>query len=132
MADGCVVELSRPSKTVPLTIRYSLPLATEFGEHADPKLDDQNERVAEHRCLGTGYRVNVARYAVLVPSIMGNVEQSSGFPQFGPEFESAVPGLHLPSASESRSYGPPMNFVSGTKFVGSHFENHTKQGRRAT
>jgi hypothetical protein len=62
--------------------------------------------------------------------LLTNLRLSGGFPQLGPGFESSVPGLHFLGAPASWSYGPLMNFVSGTKYAGRHLANHIVTKRR--
>ena len=115
---------------VRITTGRSIVSAVMDGMRVRLKLDDGNERTADHVLLGTGYRVDVARYSFFSPSMIANLQRAGGFPRLGPGFESSVPGLHFLGAPASWSYGPLMNFVSGTKFAGSHLTGHITQERR--
>lgn len=117
--------------SVPITTGRSIVSAAADGSEIRLKLDDGGERAADHVLLGTGYRVQVARYSFLAPNLLANVRLSGGFPQLGPGFESSVPGLHFLGAPASWSYGPLMNFVSGTKYAGGHLANHIVMQLRA-
>ena len=117
--------------SVPITTGRSIVSAAADGSEIRLKLDDGGERAADHVLLGTGYRVQVARYSFLAPNLLANLRLSGGFPQLGPGFESSVPGLHFLGAPASWSYGPLMNFVSGTKYAGRHLANHIVMQRRA-
>lgn len=117
---------------VPITTGRSIVSAAVEASAVRLKLDDGSARAADHVLLGTGYRVNVACYGFLAPNILANLRQSGGFPQLGPGFESSVPGLHFLGAPASWSYGPLMNFVSGTKYAGVHLVNHIKNKRGTT
>jgi FAD-dependent urate hydroxylase len=112
--------------SVPITTGRSIVSAAEDASEVCLKLDDGAERAADHVLLGTGYRVNVARYGFLAPNLLANLRLSGGFPQLGPGFESSLPGLHFLGAPASWSYGPLMNFVSGTKYAGTHLANHIR------
>jgi FAD-dependent urate hydroxylase len=105
-------------KNVPLTTGHSISSAAEAGGRIRLRLDDGSERTADHVLLGTGYRVDVSKYAFLAPNIVEDLRQTSGYPQLGPGFESSVPGLHFLGAPAAWSYGPLMNFVSGTRYTG--------------
>jgi FAD-dependent urate hydroxylase len=105
-------------KNVPLTTGHSISSAAEAGGRIRLRLDDGSERTADHVLLGTGYRVDVSKYAFLAPNIVEDLRRTSGYPQLGPGFESSVPGLHFLGAPAAWSYGPLMNFVSGTRYTG--------------
>jgi FAD-dependent urate hydroxylase len=114
-------------KDVPLVTGRSIASATEDRGRARLRLDDGNERTADHILLGTGYRVDVAKYGFLAPNILGNLRRSGGYPQLGPGFECSIPGLHFLGAPAAWSYGPLMNFVSGTKFASATLARHLKR-----
>lgn len=116
--------------SVPMTTGRSIVSASANGSQVRLKLSDGGERTADHVLLGTGYRVNVARYGFLAPSLLAQLTLNGGFPQLGPGFEASVPGLHFLGAPASWSYGPLMNFVSGTKYAGTHLANHIGLKRR--
>lgn len=115
--------------SVPITTGRSITSAAADGSEVRLKLDDGSERTADHVLLGTGYRVDVARYDFLAPNLLASLRQSGGFPQLGPGFESSVPGLHFLGAPASWSYGPLMNFVSGTKYTAAHLTNYILRNR---
>jgi cation diffusion facilitator CzcD-associated flavoprotein CzcO len=81
-------------------------------------LDDGTERLVDHVLCGTGYEVDVARYAFLSPELVSAVVRTNGYPVLQAGFESSVPGLHFVGAPAARSYGPVMRFVSGTWYTG--------------
>jgi hypothetical protein len=116
-------------KNVLLTTGRSISSATDDGDRIRLRLDDGSGRTADHILLGTGYRMDVAKYGFLAPNILGSLRRTSGYPQLGPGFESSVPGLHFVGAAAAWSYGPLMNFVSGTRYAGSvlgqHFTKNT-------
>jgi FAD-dependent urate hydroxylase len=115
--------------SVPIMTGRSIVSAAAEGSEIRLKLDDGGERAADHVLLGTGYRVNIARYGFLTPNLLATLRLSGGFPQLGPGFESSIPGLHFLGAPASWSYGPLMNFVSGTKYAGTHLTNHIMRNR---
>jgi len=110
--------------TLPLTTGRSICSARVVGARIRLKLDDGSERTANHVLLGTGYRVDVAKYDFLASNILENLRCTKGYPQLGPGFESSVSGLHFLGAPAAWSYGPLMNFVSGTKYAGAVLARH--------
>ena len=79
-------------------------------------LTDASVRRVDHVVLGTGYRVDVARYSFLSPSIKSQLRAHTGFPLLSQSFESSVPGLHFIGAPSAATFGPLMYFVSGTRY----------------
>jgi hypothetical protein len=80
--------------------------------------------LADHVILGTGYRVNIARYDFLSPTLCKHLQLIDGFPALGAAFESSVPGLYFLGAPAASSYGPLMYFVSGTKYAATALFRH--------
>ncbi|HXT01233.1 MAG TPA: FAD-dependent oxidoreductase [Elusimicrobiota bacterium] len=80
-------------------------------------LDDGSVRRADHVLLGTGYKIDVSRYAFLAPELLSRIRTQDGFPRLSAGFESSVPGLHFIGAAAGWSYGPLMYFVAGTEFA---------------
>ena len=70
-----------------------------------------------HILLGTGYRVDLARYPFLPAELLAEVRQVNGYPVLGRGFESSVPGLHFLGATGAWTFGPLMRFVAGTPFA---------------
>lgn len=76
-------------------------------------LDDGSERIADHVLLGTGYAIDVRRYAFLPPELTFQIRLSGGYPILGPGLESSIPGLHFVGAPAALTFGPVMRFVVG-------------------
>jgi hypothetical protein len=87
------------------------------GERLRVRLNDGKERIVDHVVLGTGYRVNVARYPFLSPPILDRLDVVDGYPRLDQGFETSLPGLHFLGAPAALSFGPLMRFVAGTEFV---------------
>jgi hypothetical protein len=102
---------------VPFSLQTTARSAIPFNGSLKLVLSDNTTRIADHVILGTGYSVNVSRYTFLTPSILQNLQVVDGYPRLGPAFESSVPGLHFLGASAAWTYGPLMNFISGTKYA---------------
>jgi len=105
-------------QTVPLTIDRSVVSATPVADGVALELDDGSKRRVDHVVLGTGYRVDIARYPFLGRELLDSVQQTAGFPRLGRGLESSVPGLHFVGAPAAWSFGPLMRFVAGTEYAG--------------
>lgn len=81
-------------------------------------LSDGSAREVDHLMFGTGYKVDVARYAFLGGDILGDLRQADGYPVLSRGLESSVPGLHFVGAPAAWSFGPIMRFVSGSWYAG--------------
>jgi lysine/ornithine N-monooxygenase len=91
--------------------------AESSGGDVRLRLDDGSERRVDHVLLGTGYRVDVARYDFLAPEVLADVRCADGWPILSSGFTSSVPGLHFLGAAAARSFGPLLHFVTGTTFA---------------
>ena len=92
---------------------------TEIGDEVKLLLDDGSERRVDHVLLGTGYSVDIAKYSFLAPDLIQAIEQFkfSGYPKVGRGLHCSVSGLHFLGAPAARSFGPLLNFVTGTEFA---------------
>ena len=95
----------------------SVVQARTAGERVCIQLSDGSERVFDHVLLGTGYRVDIARYPFLSTPILEKIERVDGFPVLDEGFETSLPGLHFIGAPAAWSFGPLMRFVAGTEFA---------------
>lgn len=102
---------------VPITLGRKVVAAAEQGSQLHLKLDDGSDRLVDHALLATGFRVDVARYPFLSPSLAQQVETVNGFPVLKRGLESSVPGLHFLGKPASWSFGPLLGFVSGAEFA---------------
>jgi hypothetical protein len=96
------------------TVRYAQPA----GEKMSLRLDDGATLEVDHVLLATGYRVDIAKYRILAPELLGRVDCVDGYPVLSAGFESSVPGLHFVGSSAVASFGPLMRFVAGTGYAG--------------
>jgi FAD-dependent urate hydroxylase len=90
--------------------------ATADGNSVTLKLDDGTTRVADHVLLGTGYRVDIARYNFIAPELLHSIARVDGYPKLDFGFQSSVRGLYFTGAAAARSFGPLVRFVSGTDY----------------
>lgn len=99
-------------RDVPIHVGTRLQTASPRGEGVRVVTDDGSVRVVDHLMMGTGYRVDVARYAFL-GDLAAQVRSEHGYPVLRTGLESSVPGLHFLGAPAALSFGPVMRFVSG-------------------
>ncbi len=103
---------------LPLRLGARIASARRVGDRLELGLEDGARLTVDHLLLGTGYRVDVARYGILAPELRAAVRTVSGFPVLRRGMESSVGGLHFLGAPAARSFGPIMRFVSGTWYTG--------------
>jgi cation diffusion facilitator CzcD-associated flavoprotein CzcO len=107
----------RVDGVVPLTARRTVTEAKPDGDDVAVRFADGTQALYGHVLLGTGYRVDIARYSFLPPELVGAIRQVNGYPVLGRGFASSVPGLHFVGAPGAWSFGPLMRFVAGTPFA---------------
>lgn len=99
-------------RDVPIRLGRSLEAVSTRGGGLRVVTDDGRARLVDHLMMGTGYRVDVARYSFL-GDLARQVRSEHGYPVLGAGLESSVPGLHFLGAPAASSFGPVMRFVSG-------------------
>ncbi len=115
---------------VPITTGVRVTAAEHQNGRVRLALDDGGERVVDHVLLGTGYRIDVSRYAFLSEELVASVARVDGYPLLGPGLESSVPGLHFLGAPAALSFGPIMRFVVGTWYAAPEVARGVLGGRR--
>jgi hypothetical protein len=81
------------------------------------RLDNGSERTIDHVLLGTGYKVDISKYAFLSPELRDSISRNNGYPRLRPGLETSIDGLHILGAPAAWSFGPLMQFVSGTHYA---------------
>ena len=104
-------------RDVPVHLGTGLRAVTVRAGKAAVELTDGRCLVVDHVLLGTGYRVDVARYPFLAPQLTTALRRVGGYPVLHPGLESSVPGLHFVGAPAAWSFGPIMRFVSGSWYA---------------
>jgi FAD-dependent urate hydroxylase len=104
-------------RDVPISLGRRIVTVKAFGERVNVRLDDGSERVVDHVLLGTGYRVDVAKYKFLSEELVQAIRRHNGYPVLKPGLETSVEGLHILGAPAAWSFGPLMQFVSGTNYA---------------
>jgi hypothetical protein len=102
---------------VPIRLASGVVAAAQRGHRLELRLQDGSERNVDHCLLATGFRVDLARYSFLPPSLLGQIERVDGYPVLREGLESSVAGLHFLGKPASWSFGPLLCFVSGTEFA---------------
>jgi lysine/ornithine N-monooxygenase len=102
-----------------LTTATEVRSATPIGDALRLTLSDGTEREFDHLMFGTGYKVDVGRYAFLGDSVRRDLRVIDGYPVLRRGLESSVPGLRILGAPAAYSFGPTMRFVSGSWYGGS-------------
>jgi len=102
---------------VPIRLGLQASKVTVVGGRVKVRFDDGSERTADHVVLGTGYRVDISKYGFLSDRLKNSISRANGFPRLRPGLETSVDGLHILGAPAAWSFGPLMQFVSGTHYA---------------
>jgi FAD-dependent urate hydroxylase len=102
---------------VPIHAGATVTDARERGGRVELAFAGGDRTTADHVLLGTGYRVDVARYPFLGAADVAELRRVAGAPVLGPGLESSIPGLHFLGAPAAWSFGPLMRFVSGSWYA---------------
>jgi thioredoxin reductase len=104
-------------ENVPIRLGRSVTSVASVGKRLRVRFDDGSERNVQHVLLGTGYSVDISRYPFLAPELVQSIRQFNGYPVLQEGLETSVPGLHILGAPAAWSFGPLLQFVSGTHFA---------------
>ena len=105
-------------REVTITLGRSVVRVSERDGRAALALGDGSERTVDHVLLGTGYAIDVRRYAFLDPTLAAELRVAQGSPVLRRGLESSIAGLHFVGAAAAESFGPAMRFVVGTSYTG--------------
>ncbi len=109
--------LVRRLEGVPIKLGATVVSASPSGEKVRIALDDGTSRTVDHVLLGTGYRVDISKYRFLSSNLLHSIDRFGGYPRLRTGLETSVRGLHILGAPAAWSYGPLMQFVSGTQYA---------------
>jgi len=104
-------------KSVPMNLGRSIVSAVPVGGRIKVQFDNGSLRTIDHVLLGTGYKVDVAKYDFLDSKLAHSISRFEGFPRLSDGFETSVPRLHFLGAPAIWSFGPLMQFVVGTHYA---------------
>jgi hypothetical protein len=102
---------------VPVSLGREVTRVDPTSEGLRATFGDGATDVFDHVVLGTGYRVDVARYSFLSSRMLSELQCVHGYPVLNGGFETSIPGLHFLGAPSAWSFGPLMRFVAGTSFT---------------
>jgi len=105
-------------ETVPIRLgRQVISVTTVAGGRVKVGFDDGSDRTIDHVLLGTGYRVDISKYDFLSEELKNSISLHNGYPRLRAGLETSVDGLHILGAPAAWSFGPLMQFVSGTHYA---------------
>lgn len=104
---------------VPITLNRQVAAADICGGKVRLKLSDGTDRVADHVIVATGYRADITRFPFFDRTIRRELRTRDGYPVLGRGLESSIPDLHFAGKAAAWSFGPLLNFISGTHFASS-------------
>jgi len=103
---------------VPVTLSAQVTLAEIMGDKVHVKLSNGTDRLIDHVIVATGYRVDTRSYRFFGPEIQSGLKTVKGSPVLSRGLESSISGLHFVGKPAAWSFGPLLNFISGTHFAG--------------
>lgn len=104
-------------ETVPIRLGRFVTSVTTVGTRVKVSFDDGTERTIDHVLLGTGYRIDISKYHFLSDELRNSINRINGYPRLREGLETSVDGLHMLGAPAAWSFGPLMQFVSGTHYA---------------
>ena len=107
---------------VPISLGRSVVAVAPSGGRVKVRLDNGSERSVDHILLGTGYHVDISKYEFLAPELVQAIQRCNGYPRLKEGLETSVPGLHIIGAPAAWSFGPLMQFVSGTRYASARID----------
>ncbi|MBZ5603495.1 MAG: NAD(P)-binding domain-containing protein [Acidobacteriia bacterium] len=116
--------LKARTQQVTFTTGRHVVAAEERGGKVHLTLDNGAERTADHVLLGTGYKIDIKRYAFLGGDLLRQVHIANGFPVLNRGYESSMPGLYFVGAPAAHSFGPYMRFVAGAGYASKTLSSH--------
>jgi len=104
-------------RDVPIHLGRSVVSVALVGGQVKVRLDDGSDRTVDHVLLGTGYRVDISKYDFLSSELKQSIRCFKGYPILKPGLETSVEGFHILGSPAAWSFGPLMQFVSGTTYA---------------
>jgi FAD-dependent urate hydroxylase len=114
---------------VPIRLSTNVVWAKPVGTQLQVRFQDGHERHIDHLLLATGYRVDISKYEFLEQNLLRSISCVNGFPLLRAGLETSVDGLHMLGAPAAWSFGPIMQFVSGTNFASNTLLAHIAKQR---
>ncbi len=104
---------------VPIQLGCHVLSVAPEGERIRVSLSTGRHLSFDHVLLATGYEIDISKYDFLTPDMLNQIHRVDGFPLLRSGLESSVPRLHFLGAPAAYSFGPLLQFVSGTRFAAS-------------
>ena len=104
-------------RDVPIRLGTSVTEVAESGSGVRVRLEDGSVRTVDHILLGTGFHVDISKYDFWSPELVKQIGRVNGYPVLKDGLETSIPGLHILGAPAAWSFGPLLQFVSGTHFA---------------
>ncbi|MGC2774792.1 MAG: NAD(P)-binding domain-containing protein [Bradyrhizobium sp.] len=76
----------------------------------------EQQLIVDHVVAGTGYDIDVERFAFLEKNLRDGIARLQRYPKLNASFESSVPGLHFIGPASAMSFGPLFRFVVGADY----------------
>ena len=107
-------------RLVDVEIREGVDIAeaTRSGNGLELRLSNGTRQTVDHVLLGTGFRIDLAKYSFWSPALVNAITCVRGYPKLTQNFETSVPGLYVTGAPAAPTFGPLMRFVAGSGFAG--------------
>jgi FAD-dependent urate hydroxylase len=104
-------------RDVPITLDSAVASATPVGDRVQVHLTNGSDIIVDHVLLATGFQIDISKYDFLDPNLLRQIDRANGFPLLQEGLETSVTGLHFLGAPAAYSFGPLLQFVSGTRFA---------------
>jgi thioredoxin reductase len=111
-------------KDVRISTGLSITASKISGGRLNFGLSDGTQRDADHVVMGTGFRIDIAKYGILSEALLASIDRVAGYPKLNSGYETSVPGLHIVGAPAAYSFGPLMRFVAGADFAARSVTRH--------
>jgi hypothetical protein len=102
---------------VPITLGTLVTSSEILGDRVHLKLSNGTDRLVDHVLVATGYKCDISRYGFFGQGIREGLKTVKGSPVLVRGLESSVPGLHFVGKPAAWSFGPLLNFISGSHFA---------------
>lgn len=122
--------LKKRNEGIAITLGSHVASTSASADRVHVTLNDGTRREVDHVLLGTGYKIDIARYPFLSHHLLPGVKTVNGYPVLNAGFESTVPGLYFVGTTAAHSFGPLCRFVAGTPFAAATLARHAVRSNR--
>lgn len=112
----------RVENRVPVHIATTIAEARDVNSRAVLRIrvgnnGSERELIVDHVIAGTGYDIDVERFAFLDPTTRCAIRRLGRAPALNNNFETSVPGLGVIGPASASSFGPLFRFVAGSEYT---------------